>query len=101
MADTAPQQQRRVITVYCDDSHHARGKICKIETFEYYADTGSWVGISYKGRAYRHPGEYPTPFRPNVVGSRPPLRHRYECKLCAGRLWVPRWNAPTKHCCGC
>jgi hypothetical protein len=77
------------IDIICDDPHHARGKVAKIASFEYYADTDSWVEMPYKGRgqAYRHPGEPPTPWRPNVVGARPPLRHRYECKLCAGRPW--------------
>jgi hypothetical protein len=75
------------IDIVCDDPRHARGKVAKIESFEYYPDTGSWVGISYRRQAFRHPGEPPSPWRPNVVGTRPPLRHRYECKLCAGRPW--------------
>ena len=76
------------IDIICDDPHHARGKIAKIESFDYHADTGSWVGISYRGpRAHLHSEEFPTPFRPNVVGARRQLRHRYECKLCARRPW--------------
>ena len=77
------------IDIICDDPHHSRGKIAKVGSFEYYADTGSWIAIPHRrrSRAHQHPGEPPTPFRPNVVGARPPLRHRYECKLCAGRPW--------------
>lgn len=77
------------IDIICDDWHHARGKIAKIQTFAYYADIDSWVDVPYRGRsrAYQHTGEHPTPFRPNVVGARAPLRHRYACELCAGRPW--------------
>ena len=32
-------------------------------------------------------GNAQKPCRPNVVGARPPLRHRFECELCAGRPW--------------
>jgi len=75
------------IDIICDDWHHARGKIAKIQTFAYYADIDSWVDVPYRGRsrAYQHTGEHPTPFRPNVVGARAPLRHRYACELCAGQ----------------
>jgi hypothetical protein len=77
------------IEVVCEDPHHTRGKVAKVQTFAYYAATDSWVDVAYRGRgqAHQHPGEYPTPFRPNVIGARPPLRHRYECTLCAGKPW--------------
>jgi hypothetical protein len=77
------------IDIICEDPHHARAKVAKIQSFVYYADTDSWVAIPHRsqGRAHQHPGEPPTPWRPNVVGARAPLRHRFECKLCAGRPW--------------
>jgi hypothetical protein len=77
------------IEVICEDRHHARGKVAKVQAFAYYPDTGSWVDVPYRGRgrAYQHSGEHAAPFRPNVVGARPPLRHRYECTLCAGKPW--------------
>ena len=76
-----------VVNVICDDPHHSRGKIAKVASFERYPE--GWVDLPYRGRgrAHPHPGEDPTPFRPNVIGARPPLRHRYECNLCAGKPW--------------
>ena len=92
--DTAARQldteiRALMISIFCDDPHHARGKVAEIESFDYYADTDSWVAIPHRSQrqAHQHSGEPPTAWRPNVVGARPPLRQRFECKLCRGRPW--------------
>ena len=91
------------IDIICDDPHHARGKIAKVQSFAYYADTGSWVAIPHRSRsrAYRHPGEPPTPFRPNVVGAGPRFVTATSASCAPAGRGAPRWNAPTKHCNGC
>ena len=73
-----------MIDVICDDPRHARGKVAKIRSFD--RSPVGWVDIT-PHRAHQHHGEPPTPWRPNVVGAREQLRHRFECKLCAGKSW--------------
>ena len=90
------------IDIICDDWHHARGKIAKIQTFAYYADIDSWVDVPYRGRsrAYQHTGN--TRHRSGRMwserGPRFVTAMRASCAP-AGR-GAPRWYAPRRRCNG-
>jgi hypothetical protein len=84
------------IDIICDGPHRARGKTAKVVSFVFDRSIDAWLGPFYRqhGRlvparphGYRaDDAELPTPFRPNVVGSRGATPHRYPCPFCSQKL---------------
>ncbi len=91
------------IDIICDDPHHARGKVAKMASFEYYADTDSWVecrtrvGVRLTGipASRRHRGDR--------MWSERGLRFVtvMSANCAPADRGALRWNAPTQHCNGC